>query len=325
MMTISSRFFTRAGAATLTALSLAACGDSTSPLAVTPEHLEAMGQAMAVELESGVMQLTAQGAMGNVNAPVYSVQRRSPMSFTGAALNVQRASGHPISFQVVDPQCGVPSQDPPIDSDRDQVPDNLEITFALPACRFSDPSGGTFDLTGVIRVTDPHPGTPGMNFTMAADNFRVTLSNTDFSGYIRRDGLASVAADQTGLSQTVSWLETARISGLPPILVAIDWTATFAAAPGATITPGQPLPDGAFVANGTLQYRQGDAVAQFSVTTVQALQYSAQCAAGVAAGTSPSPFTSGKVRIGVSNEAGRGYAEVTYTNCSAATVVFVAA
>ena len=321
-MRISSRFFTRAGAVSLTALTLA-CGDSTSPLEVTPEQLEAMGQAMAFELESGVLQLTAEGAMGTVDAPAFAVQGRTPPSVAGLALNVQRASGRPVSFQVVDPECGVPSQNPPTDTDGDHVPDNLQISFSLPACHFSDASG-SFDLTGIIRVTDPTPGTAGMNFQMAADNFRITFSNTDLSGYVRRDGLTAVAADQAGLSQTVSWLESARISGFPPILIDIDWTATFAAAQGSTITPGQPLPNGTFVPNGTFEFRQGDAAAHFNVTTVQPLQYSAECAAGVAAGTALSPFSAGKVRVGVVNEAGRGFAEITYSACSEATVLFVA-
>jgi hypothetical protein len=323
-MRISSRFFTRAGAVTLTALTLAACGDSTSPLDVTPEHLEAMGQAMAVELESGVMQLTADDAMGSVEPPAFSVQRRTPPSLAGLALNVQRATGHPVSFQVVDPQCGVPSQDPPTDSDGDNVPDNLQITFSLPACHFSDPSG-SFDLTGIIRVTDPSPGTAGMQFNMAADDFRITFSSAELNGYVRRDGLTAVAADQAGLSQTVSWLESARISGFPAILIDVDWSATFAAAQGSTITPGQPLPNGTFVPNGSFQFRQGDRVAHFVLMTVQPLQYSTDCVAGIAAGTAFSPFSAGKVRIGVSNDAGRGFAEITYSACNEATVVFVAA
>jgi hypothetical protein len=323
MMRISSRLFSRAGAVTLTALTLA-CGDSTSPLVVTPEQLEAMGQAMALELEIGAMQLTADDAMSHVDAPQFSVQRRTSPSFAGLALNVQRASGRPVSFQVVNPECGVWSQNPPTDTDGDHVPDNVQITFSLPACHFSDASG-TFDLTGVIRMTDPSPGTAAMQFHMATDNLRITFSNTDLNGYVRRDGLTAVAADQAGLSQTVSWLESARISGFPPILIDIDWTATFAVAQGSTITAGEPLPNGTFVPNGTFEFRQGDAAAHFTVMTVQPLQYSAECAAGVAAGTAISPFSAGKVRVGVTNDAGRGFAEITYSACSEATVIFVAA
>jgi hypothetical protein len=320
-MTLSSRSFTRAGALMLAALTFAACSDSTAPLDVSPEQLEVIGETMALEIESGVLQLTAQDAMGTVDAPAFSVQRRTPGNLGGAAFNLHR-SGHPISLQVVDPECGVASQNPPTDSDADQVPDNLTITFSLPACRFVG-EDGSFDLTGVIRISDPAPGTAGMAFTMALDNFRVTFSSLDLSGFVRRDGMTSVSASGTGLSQTVSWLESAQISGYPTIGADIDWSATFAAAPGATITPGEPLPDGVYTPNGSFEFRQGNRSAQFTVTTVESLQYSAECAAGVTAGTALSPFSSGKVRVAVRNDGNLGYAEVTYADCNQASVLYV--
>jgi hypothetical protein len=318
----SSRSFRRAGAVTVAALTFAACGDSTSPLDISPEQLEAIGEMMAVQLESGALQLTAQDAMGTMEAPAFSVQRSSPVNFGGGAFNLQRAAGYPVSLQVVDPQCGVPSQDPPTDSDGDQVPDNLTITFAVPACRFSDASG-TFELTGLMRVSDPAPGTAGMAFNMSLDNFRFTFTTPDVSGYVRRDGLTSVNVSGTGLSQAVSWLESARISGYPPIVADINWTATFAVAQGATITPGEPLPDGTYTPNGSFEFRQGDRSARFTVTTIEPLQYSAQCAADMGAGTAMSPFSSGKVRVSVSNDGNLGYAEVTYLACGQANVLFV--
>jgi hypothetical protein len=323
-MTLSSRSFRRAGACTLAALTFAACGDSTSPLDISPEQLEAIGEMMAVELESGVLQLTAQNAMGTVDAPAFSVQRSSPVYFGGGSFNLQRAAGYPIRLQVVDPQCGVPSQDPPTDSDADQVPDNLTITFALPACRFSNATG-SFELTGLMNVSDPAPGTAGMAFNMSLDDFRITFSGQDGSGYVRRDGLTAVSASGTGLSQSVSWLESARISGIPPLVADIDWMATFAVAQGATLTPGQPLPDGTYSANGSFEFRQGDRSARFTVTTIEALQYSAECADGYVAGTTLSPFSAGKVRVAVSNDGNLGYAEVTYVGCGAASVLYVRA
>ena len=321
-MTLPSRSITRAGAVALAALTFAACSDSTSPLDVSPEQLEAIGETMAIEIESGVLQLTAQDAMGTVDAPMFSVRSRTPGNLGGAAFNLQRTAGHPIAFQVVDPECGVPSQNPPTDSDADQVPDNLTITFALPACRVVSESG-SFELTGVIRVSDPLPGTAAMAFDMALDNFKVVFSGIEGSGSVRRDGLTSVIATQTGLSQTVSWLESAQFSGFPTLGADIDWSATFAAAQGATITPGEALPDGVYQPNGSFEFRQGNRSAQFTVTTVEALQYSAECAAAVVAGTAMAPFTSGKVRVGVRNDEGRGYAEVTYVDCNEASVLYV--
>jgi len=319
-MTLSSNSVRRASALTFAALSLA-CSDATAPLAISPEQLEVIGLTMATELESGALQLTAQDAMGTVDAPQLSIRRPTPGNLGGVALNLQSAGRYP-SFQVVDPECGVFSQNPPTDTDADQVPDNLSITFAVPACRFVG-QDGSFELTGVIRVTDPLPGTAAAAFNMALDNFRFSFSGVEGSGFVRRDGMTSVAATQTGLSQTVSWLEAAQITGYPTLGADIDWSATFAAAQGSTITPGQPLPDGVYTPNGSFEYRQGGRVAQFTITTVEPLQYSAECAAGIAAGTTWSPFTAGVVRVAVRNDGNMGFAEVTYLDCNEASVLYV--
>lgn len=322
MKPFSSRSIPRAATLTVAALTFAACGDSTAPLEVSPEQLQAIGEALSFEIQSGAQQLTAPDAMGSVGAPSFSVQPRSIGNVGGLALNIQRMAGSRPRLQTVDTGCGVPSQNPPTDTDQDQIPDNLTITFALPACRFVEATG-SFDLTGIMRITDGQPGTAGMAFNLALDNFRLTFNTQDLSGFVRRDGLTSVAASTNGLAQTVSWLESAEISGFPAIGVDIDWSASFASV-GGSITPGMPLPDGVYLVNGTFDFRQAGRGASFSITTVEELLYSAGCAAGVAEGTVASPFTAGKVRVIGRNDGDRGYAEVTYADCAVATVVFVA-
>jgi hypothetical protein len=319
-MTFSSRSLRRASVLMLAPLAFVACSDATAPLDVSPEQLEVIGLAMATEIEGGITQLTAQDAMNGVELPQFSVQRRAPGGISGLALNLQGAKSP--SFQVVGTECGVMSQNPPTDSDADAVPDNLTITFTVPACRFIE-ENGTFDLTGMFRVTDPAPGTPGMAFNLALDNLRFTFSTAELSGYVRRDGLTSVSASETGLSQTVSGLESAQINGYPSLGVDVDWAATFAAAQGSTITHGEPLPDGTYNVNGSMEYRQGGRSAHFTVTTVEALQYSAECAAAVAEGLASSPFVAGTVRVSVRNDSNMGFARVTYTDCNEATVVYV--
>lgn len=320
-MTFSLRCLRRASVLTLAAFTSVACSDATAPLDVSPEQLEIIGLAMATEIEGGVSQLTAQDAMNGVDLPQFSVQRRAPGGISGLALSLQGTRSP--SFQVVGTQCGVMSQNPPTDSDADAVPDNLTITFTVPACRFVE-ENGTFDLTGMFRVSDPAPGTPGMAFNLALDNVRFTFATAELSGYVRRDGLTSVSASQTGLSQAVSGLESAQIDGYPSLGVDVDWAATFAAAQGSTITHGEPLPDGSYNVNGSMEYRQGGRSAHFTITTLEALQYSAQCAAAVADGLAWSPFVAGTVRVAVRNDANVGFARITYTDCNEATVVYVA-
>jgi hypothetical protein len=129
--------------------------------------------------------------------------------------------------------------------------------------------------------------------TMTVDNFRLTESSMQARGFLRRDGLASVFPSATGLSQTVSWLESRRFAGLPNSDAAIEWSATFAPPQGVTITPGEPLPDGTYLLNGSFELWEGKRFAHFTVTTVEALEYSAECVAQVAAGMGGTPFMAG--------------------------------
>jgi hypothetical protein len=228
----------------------------------------------------------------------------------------------PVSRSTADAACGVVSPANPIDTDGDQVPDNMSITFALPACEFTDASGTT-DLTGVLRITDPQPTTPGMALNFALDNFTLAFSGTNLNGKVIRDGSSSVSLSGSGLSQTSNWTESVQITGYPSISANLNWAATFVAAQGSSIVAGQPLPDGAFSPSGSVDYREGNRTASFALTTITPLQYSASCAAGVESGTSLTPFSSGTVRVSVSSQQGAGSVDVTYTNCDAATVSLV--
>jgi hypothetical protein len=318
MNTLSFRSFRRAGALAAAAFTFTACSDATGPLDMSPEQVQAIGELLATEIGSGALQLNGADAMGNVGTPSLSVQRRPFGNLGGLALNIQ---GTRPRLQTVDTECGVPSQNPPTDLDEDQIPDNLMITFALPACRFVDATG-SFDLTGVMHITDGQP-TPGMAFNLSLDDFRVTFNTQDVDGFVRRDGMTSVAASASGLTQTVSWLESAQIQGFPTVGADIDWSASFAST-GGSITPGMPLPDGVYLVNGNFEYRQAGRSASFTIATVEELIYSAECAFGVADGTYAAPFSAGKVQVMGRNDGDRGYAEVTYSACEVASVVFVA-
>jgi hypothetical protein len=310
-MTISRRTLVRTGVAALGVLALAACGDSTAPLTVTPDQLQSMGETIAAEIEGGAIGLTAQGATSTTGgAPSFSrIPQRSARMFGGLALSRVAAATS------TDASCGVASQDPPTDTDGDQVPDNFTVTFALPACHFADATS-TIDVTGVLGITDPQPGTAGMALDVSLDNFTLAFASDQGTGKIVRDGSASVSASASGLSQTENWTESAQATGIPNISATLNWAATFAAAQGSSIVVGQALPDGAYSPNGSVSYREGNRTASFSVTTITPLAYSASCAAGVDQGTSLSPFTAGTVRVTANGKS----VDVTYSACNSATV-----
>jgi hypothetical protein len=316
-MTNSRSSLTRAGIAALGVLAIAACKDSTSPLNVTPDQLQSMSETVALEIESGAMGLTADGATSTTGgAPTFARIPRHPGSaFGGLALSRAAAVAS-------DADCGVASQNPPVDTDQDQVPDNFNITFALPACHFADATT-TIDVTGVLNITDPQPATAGNALSVGLDNFTIAFGGSDGNGKLVRDGSATVSASQTGLSQISKWTELAQLTGVPTVSADINWSATFVASQGSAIVAGQPLPNGAYSPNGSLGYREGNRTASFAIETITPLQYSASCAAGVAAGTALTPFSGGTVRVTISGGEGSGSADITYASCNSATVTLV--
>jgi len=325
-MSISRRTLTRAGVLAIGALTLAACKDSTSPLNITPDQLQAMGESVATELEGGVAQLTASDITAtNGGAPSFSrVPRSTATLFRGLSLNRTPGAVSRSTSAGDIAQCGVASPSTPVDSDGDGIPDNWSLTFNLPACHFSDAaSGNNYDITGAFHITDLAPGTLGFDLGFGLDNFKLSFNGADGSGYVSRDGDGSVHASASGLSQTENWREVAVFTGLTSASVDINWTATFAAAQGQSLTAGHGLPDGTYTPGGSVSFRQGNRVASFEVTTITPLQYSASCAAGVAQGTSISPFSAGHIKVAVTSQQGSGFADVTYSSCNAATVTLV--
>jgi len=321
-MPISRRNLARAGVLALGAFALASCSDSsTAPLQVTPDVLQTMGDNVATEIESSIASLTAQDVMSSTaGAPTF---RRVPQA--GASmlrgLSFSRTAGTPVLKATADiSQCGVASQSPPVDTDGDNVPDNWSMTFSLPACHFVDQTNAsTFDVTGTLHISDPQPGSAGLALAFGLDNFKVSFSSADASGYVTRNGNGSVNASASGLSQTENWTETAVLTGITSGSASVSWSASFVPTPGQSLVAGRALPDGAYSPNGSFTLQQGNRAGTFSITTIDPLQYSAACAGG----TGISPFTSGHIRVAVSNQQNSGYADVTYSNCNSATVTFV--
>jgi hypothetical protein len=320
-MTITRRIM-GAGIATLGVLALAACNnDATSPLTVTPDQLQSMGATIATEIESGAISLTAQGVTSTSGGAPTTLNRIPSGAAMFGGLSMNRVPTN-VLRSTASTDCGVASQNPPVDTDGDGVPDNFSVTFALPACHFADATS-TIDMTGVLRITDPQPATAGMALSFGLDNFTLAFSGSNGNGTVVRDGSASVSASSNALSQISNWTESLQMTGIPSISAHINWAGTFTVAQGQSIVTGQPLPDGAFSPSGTLDYREGNRTASFSIATISPLQYSASCAAGVENGTSLTPFTSGTVRVSVSSQEGAGSVDVTYSNCDAATVSLV--
>lgn len=325
-MPISRRTVARAGVLALGALTLAACSDSsTAPLQVTPDVLQTMGDQVASQIESAISTLTAQDVMsstGGAPTSLNRVPRNSPMLMRGLSLS-RTVTGGALRSTIDPNACGVPSQDPPVDTDGDLVPDNWSLAFNLPACHIADGQGGSIDITGSFNISDPTAQNAGFGLNFGLTNFKIAFSGSNGSGYVSQNGTGSVTLVSNVLQQTENWNLAAVLTGVQSASASINWNGSFTAAQGQTLSPGHSLPDGSYSPNGSFSYHEGNRVATFSIQTIDALQYSASCAAGVQQGTALSPFTAGRVHVTVSNQQNSGSVDVTYSNCNTATVTLV--
>lgn len=295
-----------AAAILVVGLAIAGCSDSSGPQqALTPEETADIGLAVSAQLGLSVSSLLASNVANGVGGglPLSSMAYGRPLrSSTG----MTRGNA----------QCGIPSQDPIVDSDGDVVPDDVIITFALPECHFAQGTE-SIDITGALRLADPTPQSAGFSFNLTLANMRLIFSGSDGSGTITHNGTQSVSASSTGLSQNHSMTFTAAVTGEPTISFSSAWGASFVPAIGSTIVADQPLPSGAYSAIGTVSYARGSDNFSFSLVTSTALRYDANC-------TGDNPFRSGEVRAVLTGNDGRGYVRVRYQDCAEPNVVFVA-
>ena len=91
------------------------------------------------------------------------------------------------------------SQSPPVDSDGDQVPDNFSVTFSLPACHYQDLTD-TYDITGVLSISDPQPGTAGMALNFGLQNFKLAFSGSNELAAMDGGGCAKVNSRRAAAS-----------------------------------------------------------------------------------------------------------------------------
>jgi hypothetical protein len=286
------------------ALAASACSDAAGPepRLLTDEETESIGFAVQAMVSSSIGSMTSDGAV----------------STSGGALGLARHQGA-IALDPLGADCPAPSQDPIVDSDGDDVPDDVTFTFALPACHFGDGGPGTVDVTGTLRVVDPSPQTAAHAFDATLTSLRLAFTGQTESGSITQTGHLAVSAAAGGLAQSHTMTWVAEVTGQPTTTITSSWNVTFAPAEGASLVLGQALPDGAFNPSGSMSWSHGSEQLTMAVEAPTPLQYDASCA------SSGSPFSAGELRVLFSTTDVRGFVRLTYADCADPQVVFVAA
>ncbi len=284
------------------ALALAACSGDTSGPGGVPPLTQAEATVIAGEMQDEMAGITDGSSLAELLSPTFTV-----------APSAARIGGS--ARLVRPPNCPTFSEFPPTDADHDNVPDNLTISFTLPACHFGGPVGTAYhELSGSVTISDPSVVDPGVRVNFA-DLLARTVAfphdsvPTDSIYVLRRvNGVWQLLASASGFSATDSTTASHESSQHGTAQLAKAWQVDFVADSGETFVPDHRLPSGNLTVNGTTTRTAGPEVKGFSLTTVTPLHYDATCA-------SADRITAGELHIFYSSPRGTATVTLVFTAC----------
>jgi hypothetical protein len=234
---------------------LAACGDDDNgPNNDDSELTQAEADAISEELREEIAGLSATTSLSTLfnpgNAPTVAGAVRAP--------------------------CPSLSEEPVTDTDEDGIPDDLTATFNPADCIFTSWGGqAVLTLDGEVRVEDLSESDPALRISFDEFEGLFTYNNRAF----RREanGKVQLETSATGFAGYDSTSVEQEATGRADATLRKGWSISFTSAAEEDFTVNQPLPDGAFDLNGSLRRTWGDKVREFTVTTVEPLEYDASC------------------------------------------------
>ena len=222
------------------------------------------------------------------------------------------SSGSASAFSAARPSAipGCPTVSSTTDADADGIPDDATFTFTNPPCSVTGWRGGTFALTGLVRIQDTNQSN-GFDFMATLTDFmwEYTGPGGVNSWSATRNGTRSRTGNTNAASLTVDmlieWQRPARA------LATLHKTGTvvFTAATAGTLHADQPLPDGTFDINGTLTWNRSTENFSFAITTPVPLDYDADCT------LTPQRIQSGELHAAGTVNGRSGTLIVTWTGC----------
>ena len=289
------RFPTRylTGLVTVLGVLAAACTDSTGPNSQPLTRAEA--QVIASEVADEAAGVASTLTFGDLSSPSLF-----PSPATGPDVAPTHFPGRP--------NCPTVTPNPLADSDGDGVPDDATLTYTLPECRFTGPDGGTVELTGTVRITDP--STTAAGHRAAFTDFQRKFIRPDGNYFLSKlNGVRQVLRSPTGFSaidQTTAEHESSEHpAGSKTVR---DWTVEFVPDPGSTIQLREHLPSGNLTISGSVTRTSGEVTHSFTVATLTPLHFDATC-------TGHPKFTSGELRLTRTGPRGTVTIRIVFNGC----------
>jgi len=198
---------------------------------------------------------------------------------------------------------------PPVDSDSDRVPDDVTLSFTLPACQFGH-DGDTLAVSGTIHITDPTPSARDVALRVEFGDLLKKFSSPEGFFQRRLNGAIQFLRTDTsftGIDSTTVDIESSRDSART---LAKAWVVTFVADSGGAeaVHEDEHLPSGTFTINGSTTQTRGSTTRSFTVTTITPLHFDASC-------TAEQRFTSGELQIVIVGGEHAGTINVVFNGC----------
>lgn len=196
------------------------------------------------------------------------------------------------------------------DTDGDGIPNDQTFTFANPPCTFAGVRGGTFDITGQLRIRDTTTDTTSYNLTLTD----LAWTGTDPAATRTFTAIRNGTRRRTGSNSTVSLATDLTIArqrpGRATATIDLVTTATFTT-DGGTVVIGQPLPAGGIVISGTFQWQRSSEDWSLSVATPAPLHFDPGCV------TTPQQVDSGTVTLTGTVSGVAGVLAIKWSACGA--------
>ena len=272
-----------AGALLTAALSLGACSDSSGPSTdpLTAQNAQSIGAAAASTADLAVRALTPSVPQFGSGFPMFFGQGRTLVAGPG------------ISLADSMPNCPMPSS--LTDSDHDGVPDNTTWTFTAFNCTQTDIEGNRSVVTGSVMVSDPGL-TAGYNLSLdhlTGAYYQSGAATPLLELVMNGDWALRGTSDVLTLDQKYDFALTVQSE---QVTLTNDLGVSFAAANGAAIAWGAPLPDGTIDINGAWRVASSRETHALDLTTIAPLVYDDACG-GIVAGVLDAQGTGGRVRV----------------------------
>jgi|GEM_PF-618210 len=307
-------------AAFASVLTFAACSsDSSGPptggggTALDATEAHAAGAFIAREVEASLTALPPSGAskFGGESAD------RALGLVPVAASRVAQSSGVTplVTIGWFYQGCGVTAPANAPDADEDGIPDDVTVTFSLPACALEGVrSKAEGDVTGSMTLVDQSSSANNNAWLLTVTSLRYAFTNAGVTFGETRNGTRQVTGDSVTIAQA---------NNITTVFDSAGSTATLGSTMGLTFTETTThaidmisgLSNGTATVNGGVTYTSGSTTDTFTIASVGTLLYNPSCAH-----TGAEPVETGEIDATVTTSGRTGVMQIVWAHCAVAVV-----